>query len=219
MPIIRQYAIGYLSSLLARAKFIPLKTLKSYLQQLCNFVHAYINSCNTNNNSPKAHSIFHAACQAIFYIIAFRHRDLDLMNSPQNVKFLMELNLLRIVKHPLNPLFYCLPAIVTIFDSVMSRHQIIYCHTYIYRNASQKLATVYMTNENHNPEDIIESGFPFDPYLLKKSGMKIHPIYIEYQSADEQEPSISSIQSRKRTRNESESCDYVIIPVKKNRMN
>jgi RNA polymerase I-specific transcription initiation factor RRN3 len=216
-PVIRQYAIGYLSSLLARAKFIALKSLKSYLAQICNFAHEYINACNSvsYNMSPKAHAVFHAACQAIFYIIAFRHKDLDLANSRANLEFLLKMNLQPIVKHPLNPLFYCLPAIATIFDSVMSKHQIIYCQAILYKNASRKLATVYMTNENHNPEEIIESVFPFDPYLLKKSGSKIHPIYVEYQGADDDEA--SPTKSRKRTRNESECCDTFIIPVKKSR--
>lgn len=168
--------------------------------------------------SPKAHAVFHAACQAIFYIIAFRHRDLDLVNSKSNVEFLISLNIQPIVKHTLNPLFYCLPAIATIFDSVMAKHQIIYCQTILFKNASRKLATVYMTNENHNPEDIIESVFPFDPYLLKKSGTKIEPIYIEYQGADDQEPSSSPTKAKKRERNESECCDDIIIPVKKGRM-
>lgn len=219
--VIRQYAIGYLSSLLARSKFIPLKTLKSYIKLLSNFAHEYINTCNTinYNMSPKAHAVFHATCQAIFYIIAFRHRDLDLVNSRQNVEFLLSLNLQPIVKHPLNPLFYCLPAIATIFDNVMAKHQIIYCQTILFKNASRKLATVYMTNENHNPEEIIESVFPFDPYLLKKSGTRINQIYIEYQGADDQEATSSpSKLSRKRTRNESECCDDIIIPVKQKRM-
>lgn len=216
-PVIRQYAIGYISSLLARAKFIPLKSLKNYIQELCNFAHDYIRNCNTisYNMSPKAHAVFHATCQAIFYIIAFRHRDLNLVNSRKNIQFLLQLNMQPIVKHPLNPLFYCHPAIATIFDSVMSKHQIIYCSTILFKNASRKLATVYMTNENHNPEDIIESVFPFDPYLLKKSGTKIHPIYIEYQGSEEREVSSSPVKNKKRTRNESECCDDIIIPVKR----
>lgn len=219
MPsIIRQTAAGFLSSLLARANYIPIEVLKKYLEHLSNFAHDYIGKCNSVkiNMSPRAHLVFHAVCQAIFYIIAFRSKDLNLINSRQNIKFLLSLNLSTIVKHPLNPLNYCLPAIATIFDNVMTKYQILYCHTILVKNASKKLATVFMNEENH-PEEVVESVFPFDPYLLKKSGKKIFPIYIEYEGADDEE-SLSQKQSprgKKRTRNESECDDYFIIPTKK----
>ena len=70
-------------------------------------------------------------------------------------------------------------------------------------------------NEEYNPEEVIESVFPFDPYLLKKSGKKIHPIYIEYQSDEEDVSHHNSPKAHKRTRNESECDDFFIIPAKK----
>lgn len=213
--IIRQTAIGYLSSLLARAKFIPIELMKKYLEHLSNFAHDYIRMCHSIsiNLSPRAHLVFHATCQAIFYIIAFRSRDLDLMNSPKNLRFLSSLDLSPIVKHPLNPLNYCLPAIATIFDNVMTKYQILYCHIILVKNASKKLAKVFM-NEEYHPEEVIESVFPFDPYLLKKSGKKILPIYIEYRS-DEDDSQQNSPRAHKRTRNESECDDFFIQPIKK----
>lgn len=214
--VIRQTAVGYLSSLLARAKYIPIELMKKYLEHLSNFVHDYIKMCNSINInlSPRAHLVFHATCQAIFYIIAFRSKDLNLMNSTKNLKFLLSLDLSPIIKHPLNPLNYCLPAIATIFDNVMTKHQIVYCHTILVKNASKKLATVFM-NEEYHPEEVIESVFPFDPYLLKKSGKRIYPIYIEYQSEDDQESLHNSPKAHKRTRNESECDDFFIVPTKK----
>ncbi|XP_070495469.1 RNA polymerase I-specific transcription initiation factor RRN3 [Chironomus tepperi] len=214
--IIRQTAVGYLSSLLARAKYIPIELMKKYLEHLSNFAHDYIKMCNlvNINLSPRAHLVFHATCQAIFYIIAFRSKDLNLINSTRNLQFLLSLDLSPIVKHPLNPLNYCLPAIATIFDNVMTRHQILYCHTILVKNASKKLATVFM-NEEYHPEEVLESVFPFDPYLLKKSGKKVHPIYIEYQSDEEDISHQNSPKAHKRTRNESECDDFFIIPSKK----
>jgi RNA polymerase I-specific transcription initiation factor RRN3 len=217
-------AAGYLSSLLARAKFMPIEILKKYLEHLANYAHDYITMCNSIklNMSPRAHLVFHAVCQAIFYVIAFRSKDLNLINSRKNLQFLLQLNLSVIVKHPLNPLNYCLPAIATIFDSVMTKYQILYCHTIIVKNASKKLATVFMNEEIHS-EEMLETVFPFDPYLLKKSGEKIHPIYVEYQGGSDDEDSLQSTTSttssprasRKRTRNESECDDYFILNSKK----
>jgi RNA polymerase I-specific transcription initiation factor RRN3 len=205
---IRQTAIGYLSSFLSRAKFLPLETLRAYLQQLSRWTHNYVKSCDFNHNkNPKAHVVFYAICQAIFYIIAFRSRELT--RCDKNLEFLLLLDLWPIVKHPLNPLNICLPAIATIFDNITTKYQILFCHTILVSNASRSLTTVY-ANEQHRPEEVLESVFPFDPYLLKKSGKRIQPLYIEYQGIDEEasESAHSSPrENRKRTRNESTSCD------------
>lgn len=146
-------------------------------------------------------------CQAIFYIIAFRSRELT--RCSKNLEFLVQLNLWPIVKHPLNPLNICLPAIATIFDNITTKYQILFCHTILVANASRSLTTVY-ANEQHRPEEVLESVFPFDPYLLKKSGKRIHPLYVEYQGIDDDvvESAQSSPQtSRKRMRYESTSGD------------
>jgi RNA polymerase I-specific transcription initiation factor RRN3 len=118
-----------------------------------------------------------------------------------NLKFLLQLDLWPIVKHPLNPLNVCLPAIATIFDNITAKYQILFCHTIIVNNASKSLTTVYAT-EQHRPEEVLESVFPFDPYLLKRSGKRIQPLYIEYQQEEElvESASNSPQPNRKRTR-------------------
>lgn len=208
---IRQTAIGYLSSFLSRAKFLPLDTLKSFLKQLSEWAHGYVRSCDfSRNKNPKAHVVFYSICQAIFYIIAFRSRELT--STDRDLKFLLTLELYPILKHPLNPLNVCLPAIATLFDNVTTKYQILFCHTILVSNASKSLTTVY-ANEQNRPEEVLESVFPFDPYLLKKSGRRIHPLYIEYQAMDD-DVMDSPVQTRKRTRNESASCcdleDFII---------
>ncbi|KAG5684007.1 hypothetical protein PVAND_013260 [Polypedilum vanderplanki] len=215
--IIRQTAIGYLSSLLARAKFMPIELVKKYLLHLTKFAHDYIQTCNSIkiNLNPRAHLVFHATCQAIFYVIAFRSKDLDLINSKKNLKFLLSLDLSPIVKHSLNPLNYCLPSISEVFDNVMKKYQILYCHTILAKNKSKKIpVAITKTEEILQPEEFIESVFPFDPYILKKSGKKIHPIYVEYQPIENVEEEISPT-SQKRIRNESECDDFYIVPTKK----
>src|SRR5690349_23484407 len=176
---IRQTAIGYISSFVSRAKFMQQDILKIYLKKLTVWAHNYIKTCDfQSNSSPKAHVVFYSVCQAIFYIIAFRSRELT--RSSSNLQFLMLLELWPIVKSPLNPLNFCLPAIATIFDNITTKYQILFCHTILVSNASKSLTTIY-ANEQHRPEDVLESVFPFDPYLLKKSGKKIQPLYIIYQ--------------------------------------
>ncbi|CAO1389656.1 unnamed protein product [Diamesa serratosioi] len=205
--IVRQTAIGYLSSFLARAKFLPVSILKSYLKQLCHWAHNYLKACDyIINRNPKAHAVFYATCQAIFYIIAFRSQDLT---SDINLRFLQSLELSAIVKSTLNPLNVCLPAIATIFDSVTHKYQIVYCHTILVKNASRKLTTVF-SNDHSRPEECLESVFPFDPYLLKKSGKRIKPIYVEYRPCEEESRESSpqhQTRGHKRIRHESTSME------------
>lgn len=205
---IRQTAIGYLSSFMARAKFMSLDTMKIYLKLLSDWAHAYVKNCEFNRNkNPKAHVVFYSICQAVFYVIAFRSRDLT--RCDKSLEFLLLLDLWPIIKHPLNPLNVCLPAIATLFDNITTKYQILFCHTIIVGNASRSLMTVF-ANEQNRPEEVLESVFPFDPYLLKKSGKRIQPLYVQYQSDDDdiiESARNSPRGSQKRIRYESTSGD------------
>lgn len=221
--VIRQSAIGYLASFLSRAKFIKVGHINSYLSRLCEWIQNYIKTCDYDRNrNPKAHVIFYSICQAVFYIISFRCQELTSFYT--DLKYLLGLNLWPVVKHPLNPLNYCMPAVATIFENVTAKHQILYCQTIILKNASKCLTTVYM-NEQHRPEEILESVFPFDPYLLKKSGYRIQPIYIEYRDEENNgsQPKLvdSNDNLKKRTRYNSRSHeeDYIIQDLKKLKKN
>lgn len=187
--------------------------MKVYLTKLSDWAHIYVKTCDFNRNkNPKAHVLFYSICQAVFYIIAFRSKDFT--RCEKNLAFLLTLDLWPIIKHPLNPLNVCLPAIATIFDNITTKYQILFCHTIIVSNASKSLTTVY-ANEQHRPEEILESVFPFDPYLLKKSGKRIQPLYVQYQQDEDELDSVrnSPPLSRKRTRYESTSGeleDFII---------
>lgn len=76
--VIRQGAVCYMSSLLARSRSVSLGLLQGFLQELCQWAHQYIGQCDSArfNTSMKAHRVFYAVCQAIFYVIAFRSKDL-----------------------------------------------------------------------------------------------------------------------------------------------
>ncbi|XP_063700799.1 RNA polymerase I-specific transcription initiation factor RRN3 [Culicoides brevitarsis] len=181
-PALRQASVGYLASILARARFIPFLLLRDFLAQLCDWAHQYIQrSDSVSNNSLKAHTVFYSICQAIFYIIAFRSRELTA--DKKGLIYLQSLQLSSLVTSHLNPLRVCLPAIATTFAGVTRAHQLAYCHTVLERNARRKLATVY-SNDAQTPDECLETFFPFDPYLLKKSGGKIQDLYLQYQADD-----------------------------------
>ncbi|XP_058451727.1 RNA polymerase I-specific transcription initiation factor RRN3 [Malaya genurostris] len=202
----RQAAVGYMASMLARARFVPISLLKSTIQELSNWAHQYIQETDSMMGCTlRAHMVFYSVCQAIFYVVAFRSKHLTA--SSKNLVFLQSLQLSSIVTSHLNPLRVCLPPVATAFAGVTRAHQLAYCHTILERNARRKLATVYK-NEAQTPEECLDTFFPFDPYMLKKSGQRIEPIFLQYQASDAEESHpISSPKASTRKRCESMSED------------
>ncbi|XP_039950355.1 RNA polymerase I-specific transcription initiation factor RRN3 [Bactrocera tryoni] len=209
--VIRQAAVGYIASFLARAKFLPLHILKYYLKELCDWAHQYIQRCDQyrQNGSLKANIVFFSLCQAVFYVIAFRSRDLTA--DRKSLLFLQSLQLSAIVTCNFNPLRVCLPAVATAFAGVTRAYQLAYCHAILERNARRKLATVY-ANDTATPEETLDTFFPFDPYLLKMSEKKITPHYLQYQASEAEEASVVATHMsplRQRKRGDSEMCDDI----------
>ncbi|XP_059612056.1 RNA polymerase I-specific transcription initiation factor RRN3 [Phlebotomus argentipes] len=198
-PAMRQVCVYYIASLLARAKFLPMDLLRQMLKELCSWAHQYISRYDSSHSdtSIRAHGVFFAICQAVFYVIAFRSRDLT--SDKDDLIFLQSLHLSAIVTSPLNPLRVCLPTIATAFAGVTRAHQLTYCHTILERNARKKLATVYMSDVEM-PEECLDTFFPFDPFLLKKSSSYIERIYLKYQASEaEEKPEEDSTRKRKDT--------------------
>lgn len=100
--------------------------------------------------------------------------------------FLQSLQLNSIVTSALNPLRVCQPAVATAFSGVTRAHQLAYCHTILERNARKKLATI-SGNDLLAPVESLDTFFPFDQYMLKKSGRRIEPIYRQYQASEAEE--------------------------------
>ncbi|KAH8346289.1 hypothetical protein KR084_001946 [Drosophila pseudotakahashii] len=181
--IIRHAAVGYMASFLSRARFLPLSIIIFYLKELSKWAHTYIDDSGEYNQtcSLKAHLVFYSICQAVFYLIAFRARELTA--SSKDLLFLQSLQLSRLAMCHFNPLRYCLAPVATAFAGVTRTYQLAYCHTVLERNARRKLATVY-GHDKCIPEETLESFFPFDPYLLKLSNKYIETNYIIYQCND-----------------------------------
>ncbi|XP_046566228.1 RNA polymerase I-specific transcription initiation factor RRN3-like [Haliotis rubra] len=81
----------------------------------------------------------------------------------------------------LNPLRSCLPLVAETFSSVTRIYQLAFCDTIIEKN---KRCTIPVSTQNNDgftvQTEILESFFPFDPYLLNRSGELIRPLYREY---------------------------------------
>ncbi|RXN31496.1 RNA polymerase I-specific transcription initiation factor RRN3 [Labeo rohita] len=182
-PILRQAAAGYMGSFMARAKFLPVSTVKACLDLLVPWLHLYIDSQDSGSKAfcdVNLHGPFYTACQAVFYTLIFRHNAILEGNMKKGLAYLQGLNLERIVMCQLNPLRVCLPAVTNMFAAITRKYQLVFCYTIIERNNRNLLPVVScsaggnLVATNTNP---LDTFFPFDPYLLKSSGKLIEPIY------------------------------------------
>uniref|UniRef100_A0A8B9DPR3 RRN3 homolog, RNA polymerase I transcription factor n=1 Tax=Anser cygnoides TaxID=8845 RepID=A0A8B9DPR3_ANSCY len=181
--VIRQTAGSYIGSFLARAKFIPVVTVKACLDLLVNWMHKYIDNQDTGANAccdVALHGPFYSTCQAAFYTLIFRHKQLLDGNLRKGLSYLQSLNFERIVMCQLNPLKICIPSVVNLFAAITRKYQLVFCYTIIERNNRQFIPVVRsgtggdLVQTCTNP---LDSFFPFDPYVLKRSKKTIDPFY------------------------------------------
>ncbi|XP_064218551.1 RNA polymerase I-specific transcription initiation factor RRN3 isoform X3 [Aotus nancymaae] len=181
--IIRQAAGNYIGSFLARAKFIPLITVKSCLDLLVNWLHIYLHNQDSGTKAfcdVALHGPFYSACQAVFYTFVFRHKQLLSGNLKEGLQYLQSLNFERIVMSQLNPLKICLPSVVNFFAAITNKYQLVFCYTIIERNNRQMLPVIRSTSGGDSVQTCtnpLDTFFPFDPCVLKRSKKFIDPIY------------------------------------------
>ncbi len=187
--ITRQSAVAYIASFIARAKFVDVAYLRMFLRRLSNWVHQYLNTRSDSGTDYsyidlRAHGPFYAACQAVLYLLAFRHE--ELVNGKKSLAFLASLGLGRMVTCSLNPLKVCLPPVVKNFASIARHYQLAYCDTVIERNNRLNLPVVgslASASVDDAKPLLLDTLFPFDPYRLVKSKHFIAENYREYQGA------------------------------------
>uniref|UniRef100_A0A673W2W9 RRN3 homolog, RNA polymerase I transcription factor n=1 Tax=Salmo trutta TaxID=8032 RepID=A0A673W2W9_SALTR len=181
--VLRQSAAGYMGSFLARANFLPVATVCACLDLLVPWLHLYIDSQDSGSRAYcdiMLHGPFYNACQAVFYTLIFRHRSILEGDMKKGLAYLQGLNLERIVMCQLNPLKVCLPAVTNMFAAITRKYQLVFCYTIIERNSRHVLPVVRSSvggdcvSTNTNP---LDSFFPFDPYVLKRSSKLIEPLY------------------------------------------
>ncbi|XP_056461064.1 RNA polymerase I-specific transcription initiation factor RRN3 [Gadus chalcogrammus] len=197
-PVLRQAAAGYIGSLLARASFLPVVTVRACVDLLVQWIHGYIDSLDAGGRQAccdvTLHGPFYTACQAVFYALIFRHRAILEVNMKKGLAYLQGLNLERVVMCQLNPLNVCLPAVINLFAAFTRKYQVAFCYTVIEKNNRQMLPVVRSSNAggsvatNTNP---LDSFFPFDPYLLKRSSSVIQPLYQVWEEAEDSEEGVA----------------------------
>ncbi|KAF7267870.1 RNA polymerase I-specific transcription initiation factor RRN3 homolog Tif-IA [Rhynchophorus ferrugineus] len=181
--VLRQAAVSYVASLVARALFVPLSMLKGTLQQMAEWIHSYAahqDGLDSVNTDVRVHLVFYSVCQSLFYIVAFRHK--DLVASRKDVAFLQSLQLGKMVTGRLNPLRVCQPAVVKNFAAVTRQYQLAYCYTVIDHNERNNLPTIHQDGKGARliSDNLLTDFFPFDPYILEQSSRKVQPHYRDY---------------------------------------
>ncbi|XP_068100881.1 RNA polymerase I-specific transcription initiation factor RRN3 [Hyperolius riggenbachi] len=192
-PIIRQTAASYIGSLLARAKFIPVVTVKACLDLLVNWLHGYIDNQDAGSRAfcdITFHGPFYAACQAVFYTLIFRHRQLLEGNLRKGLSYLQALNFERIVMCQLNPLKICLPSVVNFFAAITRKYQLVFCYTIMERNNRQMIPIIRSSVGGDSLQSCVnplDSFFPFDPCVLKRCKKLIDPLYQSWEESNVEE--------------------------------
>ena len=202
-PVTRQICAYYIGSLLSRAKFVSLTTCVATLQLIVSWIRSYIEKTSASNSHSnfELHRTFYALCQTLFYVIIFRHRQLFQENQADILDLVKSWKLNSIVTSKLNPLKYCMKTVRKKFARIAYMHQIAYCYTILDANnrmsipdavesnlnmffAGDSMIKSVNTTKNHvrsNFDNPLDSFFPFDPYLLKRSKRFIEKFYQEFQ--------------------------------------
>ncbi|XP_063790424.1 RNA polymerase I-specific transcription initiation factor RRN3 [Pseudophryne corroboree] len=192
-PITRQTAATYIGSFLARAKFIPVVTVKACLDLLMNWLHSYIDNQDAGSRAYcdiSFHGPFYATCQAVFYTLIFRHKQLLEGNLRKGLNYLQALNFERLVMCQLNPLKICLPSVVNYFAAITRKYQLVLCYTIIERNNRQMIPVIRSStggDSAHTCTNPLDSFFPFDPCVLKRCKKRIDPAYQLWEEANAEE--------------------------------
>ncbi|XP_074052567.1 RNA polymerase I-specific transcription initiation factor RRN3 [Macrotis lagotis] len=191
--ILRQAAGNYIGSLLARAKFVPIVTVKACLHLLVTWLHIYLDNQDAGTKAfcdVALHGPFYSACQAVFYTFVFRHKQLLDGNLRKGLTYLQSLNFERIVMSQLNPLKICLPLVVNLFAAITRKYQLVFCYTIIERNNRQMLPVLRNTTGGGSVQTCtnpLDTFFPFDPCVLKRSKRVIDPIYQSWEDLSAEE--------------------------------
>jgi len=206
--VLRQTAMAYIASFLSRASFAPVSLVMSYLDKITSWAMSYIRSRESQSGGLdfmytdlSRHGPFYSACQAIFYVFAFRHTELTM--SETRMKTLQGMAWQSLITSFLNPLRVCLPVVVRNFSAIASSYQLAYCTSIIKRNSRINLPVVGSLSQagSKGKPLLLDCFFPFDPYVLEDSKEFVDKIYrpytgeIIYESDEEEESSDDDVES------------------------
>ncbi|XP_030066944.1 RNA polymerase I-specific transcription initiation factor RRN3 [Microcaecilia unicolor] len=194
--VIRQAACNYIGSFLARARFLPVVTVRACLDLMVNWLHMYIDNQDAGSRAfcdVTYHGPFYSACQAVFYTFVFRYKQILEGNLRKGLTYLQSLNFERIIMCQLNPLKICLPSVMNLFAAITRKYQLVFCYTIIEKNNRQSIPVIRSSSGGDSVQTCVnplDSFFPFDPCILKRSKKAIDPVYQVW----EEESSVESFQ-------------------------
>jgi RNA polymerase I-specific transcription initiation factor RRN3 len=202
--ITRQICSYYIGSMLARAKYVSIKTCIATMHLMIKWIHNYMEK-TTHISYFDVHRTYYALCQTVFYVTIFRNRQLFQQGNNDYLNLVKSWRFNEIVSCKLNPLRYCLPTIRQKFARITYLNQIAYCYSII--DANNRI-TLPISGENSNEvrmffsskselqakskentsttvnssyfENPLDSFFPFDPYLLNRSKVFIEKFYVQF---------------------------------------
>jgi len=185
--ITRQTAMSYLASFLSRSAVITPQQVLAHLGRLSSWAHSYVRTRESQDSGLDfmytdlaKHGPFYSACQAIFYIFAFRHQELTA--TPKRMKAIQGLAWHSLVASGLNPLRVCLPGVVRNFSACARHYQLAYCQAVIERNNRINLPVVGSLSSGASVKPLLlDCFFPFDPCLLPRVKPWVETHYLQYQ--------------------------------------
>lgn len=177
--VARRATAAYAASFIARAQFVPIATVMHTLRVLQFWAMEYVDLHSASipahpvQSTVAAHGPFYAVCQAILYIVCFRHA--QLLADADGIEFLRGLELDRLVHSRFNPLRAVLPAVVREFAHLSGAYELVYCYNIIHSN--RRLPPLVF-------DEAADAFFPFDPCTLPICGGLIAPYYQEWVAPD-----------------------------------
>nr|CAD7400333.1 unnamed protein product [Timema poppensis] len=170
--------------------------LKFTLAEMAAWIHKYIQSQDSlecANSDIRVHTVFYSVCQALFYVVAFRHG--DLVQSKKDLTFMQSLNMAQIVTCRLNPLRVCLPVVVRNFAAVTRTYQLAYCYTIIEHNSRNSMPIIHTDDK----------GVAIARSTV--SGKDISPLYREYEQTDMDDDHVEAEERQHQGKNQDEEDD------------
>jgi len=187
--IIRQTSMAYIASYLSRATCVGVTCVMTFLDRITSWTLTYVRNRETSSSGQmdfmytdlNHHGPFYSACQAIFYVFAFRHTELTATEA--RMKTLQSMSWQTLITSQLNPLRVCLPGVVSNFSTISRNYQLAYCNSIIQRNNRINLPVVGSLSSASSAAAkplLLDCFFPFDPFILQESKVFVEEIYRPY---------------------------------------
>eukprot|EP01134_Creolimax_fragrantissima_P003112 CFRG3112T1 len=182
-PVERIAAAAYIGGIVTRHEMVTAQTAALALRHMSDFVNNYIDiyddrvGMNNENMDLSQHRVFYGVCQAVMYILCFRH---EAVLKDFGHGWVRRLRLDKMVGCNLNPLRAVLMEVVQEFARIMKKNELVYCYSVISRNNTM-LASKRVTGSGEF--SALDSFFPFDPYPLPDSTIYVSH-YVQWRESD-----------------------------------